>query len=193
MTMRVYVSLICVTLLSSSAVLADWKPAILDDDSEVKGLLGTFQDQMSDLIAQAGGEARVTMVRAFQLSNLFLGSLQKAYGDSVHVTFKEIDVLDQKAFIDLRNLLNQMHETVQDPLNHAFQIGDNFTAVAADVLSWSKTPIVVSYKPSYVPPTSISSTVKVIVQGERLHKDDVKPPELRIGQNMIPAGRLLTH
>jgi len=172
----------------SSAAHSDWKPAFLDSNSEIKDLLATFQGQMSDLIAQAGGEARVTMVRAYQLSNSLLASLQKAYADSVHLTFMEIDLQDQKAFLDLSNLLKEMHDTVQDPLNHAFQVGDNFNAVAADVLSWSKTPIVVSYRPNYVPPTSISTAVKVTVQGQRLHKDGVKPPELRIGQNIIPAG-----
>src|SRR3954470_16759552 len=79
---------------------ADLTPAILGTKSDVKDIISHFRAEMSALIAQAGGEARLTLMRAFQLSDQLVQSLSTAYGDSLRVTFGELDAQQQKAFSD---------------------------------------------------------------------------------------------
>ncbi|MBR0868660.1 hypothetical protein ACVIWV_008651 [Bradyrhizobium diazoefficiens] len=167
---------------------ADLTPAILAPTSDVKDIISHFRAEMSALIAQAGGEARVTLMRAFQLSDQLIQSLTTAYADSVKLTFSQLDSQQQKAFGDTLNAINEMNQAVRDPINKGLQLGNTFAAITADVFSWTKKPMVIAYSPSYVAPASISDTVRISISGVRLHAADVAAPKLRMkGLDFTPS------
>ncbi|WFU53644.1 hypothetical protein QA639_28820 [Bradyrhizobium pachyrhizi] len=164
----------------SSPARADLTPAILAPSSDVKDIISHFRAEMSALIAQAGGEARVTLMRAFQLSDQLIQSLTTAYADSVNLTFGALDKQQQKAFSDTLSAINEMGKAVRDPVGKGLQLGNTFAAITADVFSWTKKPMVIAYSPSYVAPSSISDTVRIAISGVRLHATGVAAPKLRI-------------
>lgn len=168
-------------VLSTSPTIGFDKPAILGGKSDVKDIVSHFRAEMAALIAQAGGEARVTLTRAFQLTDSLINSLSAAYGDAVKITFDELDGQQQKAFLDTAKLIDQMKAAVQEPGEKSIQLGNDATQVLADVLSWSKKPLVTNYFPGYIAPSSISDSIRISVIGSRLHAGRVEQPVLEIG------------
>ncbi len=169
------------------AFAEEWKLPSLDPERPVKDIVADFRAAMSALIEQAGGESRVTLLRAFQLADSLIGNMQAAYGESVKLTFKELDKQQIKVFDDLSNLLNEEHNAVIDPVNHSLKGVDNFNAVWADVLSWNKYPIVTSYEPGHIPPDSVLHTIKITVSGERLYKLGADKPKIEIAGTTYDA------
>jgi hypothetical protein len=106
---------ICAAAMVSSFYSAQaGMPAILSDKDDVKDIIDSFRAQMSELIKQAGDETRVTLVRAFQLSETLIGALSTTYDQSLHKTFGELDAQQQKTFQDAHKLrlipLSQVHQ-----------------------------------------------------------------------------------
>ena len=174
--------IVVATFLLSASIACAQVPAILSDKNDVKDIISHFRAEMSALIAQAGGEARVTLLRAFQLSDALINSLSAAYGDAVKLTFGELDKQQQKVFFDAYRLLDETKEAVRTPTDKALKLGNDYAQILADVLSWSKKPMVTGYFPGYIAPTSISDTVRITVVGARLHAADVDNPRLTIGR-----------
>jgi hypothetical protein len=170
---------LCLSFTASPAK-ADLPLAMLGSKSDVKEIISHFRAEMASLIAQAGGEARVTLMRAFQLSDQLVQSLTVAYGDSVKLTFGELDKQQQKAFSDTLNAINEMGQAIRDPVDQALKLGNKFAAITADVLSWTKKPIITAYGPAFVAPAFISDKVRVAIAGVRLHAAGVAPPKLKI-------------
>jgi len=113
-------------LVTTGPVRADLTPAILGNKSDVKDIISHFRAEMSALIAQAGGEARVTLLRAFQLSDQLVQSLTAAYGDSVKLTFGELDQQQQKFFSDTLNAINELGQATRGPIDKGLTLGNTF-------------------------------------------------------------------
>ena len=171
----------------NAALADDWKPVILDSKSDIKDIIDEFGAQLSLLIAQAGGEVRVSMVRAYQLSDSLISSLKVTYGDSVKSTFGELDKQEQKTFADMRDSLEYMHNNIHSDEARAFNVTENFNAILADVLSWNKDPMVIDYTPAYIPPEKLGHDVKITITGQRLHKIGVDAPTIAVGGATLQA------
>ncbi|VIO80091.1 hypothetical protein [Bradyrhizobium ivorense] len=156
-------------------------PFVLDDKAAVKDVISHFRAEMAGLIAQAGGEARVTLLRAFQLSDSMINALTAAYADSLTLTIGQLNEQQKRAFSQTGQLIDQIENAVKDPTNRALQEFADTNAIIADVASWSKRPIVTRYSPGFIAPRALGSEVRVSVAGLRLHGAKVKPPVLRIG------------
>ncbi len=180
---RIAVALVLSAGLSGSAPADDWKPAILDNDTQVDAHIAKLHSEMSELIKEAGGEARVTLFRTFQLVEI--ASVQLALGDSVKSTVKELNQQQKKALVDATTLVDRARDAVKDPTHHALLGVDRFNAIVADI-SWSKMPLVVSHSPSYIPPNPPGNRVPVVV-GQRVHQTGADKPVLRIGDTTIAA------
>ena len=174
-------------LTGNAAIADDWKPVILDSKSDIKEIIDEFGAQLSALIAQAGGEVRVSMVRAYQLSDSLISSMKVAYGDSVKLTFGELDKQQQKTFADMRDTLDYMHNNIHSEASRAFNVMENFNAILADILSWNKDPMVIDYTPAYIPPENLGHDVKIVITGQRLHKIGVDTPTIQIAGATLPA------
>jgi hypothetical protein len=157
-------------------------PGIFDPAKDVKDIISQFGAQMSALIAQAGGEARVSLVTGFQLSDSLVNSLKTAYGDSVNVTFGSLDKQQQKAFIDASKLIDELSKQVQNPIQAGLQNWTNSNEIIADGIGLlTKKPLVTAYGPKYISPASIADTINIRAAGVRLHADAVPDPKLVIG------------
>ncbi len=181
-TLRSFFKVFSVALFLTSYVQPSAAvPFVLDDKSAVKDVISHFRAQASALIAQAGGEARVTLVRAFQLSDTMIGALTSAYADSLTLTIGQLNEQQKRAFSQAGQLINQIEDAVKDPANKALQEFADTNAIIADIASWSKRPILTRYSPGFIAPQVLGSTVRISVNGLRLHGAKVKPPVLRIG------------
>jgi hypothetical protein len=148
---------------------------------DVKDIISHFRAEMSALISQAGGEARVTLVRAMQVCDELISSLTVAYADSVRVTFGELDKQEQKTFSDTRHLLDELGREIRGPTDKGLQLGKDLTVVLNEFAFWTKKPLVTAVNRNYVPPASIEKTIKIQVNGLRLHAAGVDNPKLIIG------------
>lgn len=140
----VFISLQAVPV-ASAAVLSDLNPK-----NSVKDIIAAFQNAMAGLIAQAGSETRVSMVRGFQLSDALINSLSAAFADNLSLTFGQLDSQQQKAFTDTRRLILDIEEAVTGSTEGAIRTVDRATAVLADIGSWTKKPMITAYFPSYI-------------------------------------------
>ena len=138
-------------LLSGPASAIEGLPAIFDDNSQVKDLMAYFRRQMSELVKEAGGEARVTLFRGFQMADIEVDALQSAYAQSLNLTIKELTKQQRDALINANTLIDQLHDAVKDPVHHVLTNWGSTNAIIAD-FSWSKNPLIVNHSPSFVPP-----------------------------------------
>jgi hypothetical protein len=166
----------CVTLLifglATINVSRSQIPGVFDPKGDVKDLISAFGAEMSALIAQAGGETRVTLVQGFQLSNSLIGSLKAAYGDSLNVTFDKLDTQQQKAFLDARKSLDVLGKAVREPANIALQNWSNSNELISDVAGLStKKPLVTVYGLGYIAPAAMADKIKIYATGFRLHAE----------------------
>jgi hypothetical protein len=165
-------------------------PGVFDPKSDVKDIISTFRAEMSTLISQAGGEARVTLVRAYQLTDSLINSLSAAYGENLKLTFGELDDQQKKAFYDTRKLIEDIRTQAAGPIKEATDTVNRASAVIADVASWTKKPMITSYNPSYVAPVSISDSVIVSISGFRLQAVGYDDPKLVVGGKKFPPVQL---
>lgn len=171
--------------MASAAVLNNLNPG-----DSVKSIISAFQNAMAGLIAQAGTETRVSMVRAFQLSDALIHSLSAAYADNLNITFDQLDDQQKKAFTDTRRLLLDIEQAVAKPTAQMTNTVDRFTAVLADLGSWTKKPMITAYFPSYIGPTSLVQDVMVTATGFRLQDAEYGNPKLFIGNKEFPSSQL---
>jgi hypothetical protein len=173
-----FLALIITLLMVTSAASAQI-PGVFDPKKDVNDLINTFQARMSGLISQAGGEARVTLVTAFQLSDALIKNLQVTYADSVHVTFDRLDTTQQKAFIDAEKMLDGIDRRIHSTTNKALQDWTDTNEIVADAASlWTSKPLVTSYGPAYIAPSSLMKMIRITIAGVRLHAGDL--PKLAI-------------
>ena len=173
-------------LLSGPASAIEGLPAIFDDNSQVKDLMAYFRRQMSELVKEAGGEARVTLFRGFQMADIEVDALQSAYAQSLNLTIKELTKQQRDALINANTLIDQLHDAVKDPVHHVLTNWGSTNAIIAD-FSWSKNPLIVNHSPSFVPPKVVSAVVPITISGQRLHQIGASRPVLKIGDAVYPA------
>jgi hypothetical protein len=179
-------SLACI--LASTSTFAFEKPLILDGKDSVKEIIDKLHGAMDSLIKTAGGEARVTMFRGFQLGRILIGDLESAYADSLTKTFDELDEQQQKTFEDVREMLSKtedrLHGDVQDVNN---TMADLVTTLNNSFLV-SDSPIVTRFEPAFLVPAIIDNEVHITVRGFKLRSPDgAPPPEMLVGEKSYRA------
>jgi hypothetical protein len=174
--------LIACLLTSAFGTAQGGVPFVIDDKDSVKDVISHFRSEMSSLIAQAGGEARVTLLRAFQLGDSLINALSAAYANSLDRTIGDLNEQQKKAFSDASHLIAQIDDAIKAPADKAITELDKATSVIADIASWSKRPIVTSYAPGFVPPKMVEDRVRILVFGVRLHGTSGREPKLKINK-----------
>jgi hypothetical protein len=159
-------------------------PAILGDKDDVKDIITSFREQMSELIRQAGDETRVTLVRAFQLSETLIGALSSAYDESLHKTFGELDAQQQKAFRDVHALLMDTAVRVNKPVSDITRSINDFNTTINQIANWSGKPLVTTYEPTFIAPSILVENFTITIHGFKLHISDTNP-KLVIGDKQI--------
>jgi hypothetical protein len=160
-------------------------PGIFDPAKTVNQIVDELGGQLSALIAQAGGEARVTLLEGFQLSNSLIGSLKAAYSDSLNVTFDRLDSQQQKAFLDVQKLLDGLSKQLNQPVKVALQNWQDTNQILTDFSGLlTKKPLVMRYGPGYIPPVSSQlDKIRISIAGYRFQVEGVDPPQLTIGSS----------
>jgi hypothetical protein len=177
-------ALLCLSTYSLAGI-----PAILSDKDDVKDIIQTFRGEMSALIAQAGGETRITMIRAFQLAQASIDALAATYDSSVKKTFGQLDEQQRKLFEDTRRILSDTEKNVNGTLSQAIQVGKDFNTILNAIANFSGKPIVTGYGTGYVPPTGTQTEFPVTITGFKLHMGgDNRPPSLRVNGKEVRGG-----
>jgi hypothetical protein len=163
------------------------KPAFLGSKKDVKDIIESFRAAMAALIAQAGGEARVTLVEGYQLADSLINALAANYDKSLGTTFEKLDTQQQRVFEDAYNTISNLEAAVREPAVKFERLGTGATAAIADIASWSKKPIISYYGPNFIAPSSLGDTIRISIAGYRLHAAKVPIPALVIGSKSYPA------
>ncbi len=156
----------------------------------VKDVIASFRAEMATLIAQAGTESRITLVRAFQVSDALINALSAAYAENLSVTFEELDKQQQKLFTDTRNVIKQVDAATATPLREATRSVNDATAVISDIAIWANKPMITAYFPSYIGPSSLVQDVNVTATGFRLQTTEGDEAKLLIGSQEYPSSQL---
>ncbi|MCK1586913.1 hypothetical protein [Bradyrhizobium sp. 169] len=179
-----YVALLAGFFVGRTAANAQLtRPQVLSEPDHAKDIVSNLRAEMSALVAQAGGEARVGLLRAFQLSDSLVNSLAVAYPDSNNVTFGALDKRQQSILQATSNLINEMKGALRDPVNMGPKLGDDFAALISSLVLSTEIPVVTSYGPGFVPPLSMSDTVRVTVTGARFDVASSLRPKLSVGNS----------
>jgi hypothetical protein len=181
--------LVLLALLSLLTTRANASFLGITDDAKVKDIISTARAEMAKLVADAGGEARVTMGRAQQLLEALIDTLSAAYSQKLDETFKALDAQQQKAFRDLDQSVENFSNGIVNPtLQKADEITERITTTISTVASWAAKPAVLRYSPSAVIAGSSASPVKLVIKGLNLHKGTwPRSPEIKIGNTKIRA------
>lgn len=175
------VALALAAIVGLSPCSAVAQSEFLQPKKSIKEIISHFRAEMDALIGKAGGEARVTLVLAFQLCDGLINGLSVAYGDALEKTFDEIDDQQQKVFQQTEKSLEELREQVAAPVGEALYIAETVNATIADVASWSKKPMITRVWPQYIGPANMQDEVEVVIDGVRLHATGVPAPVLQIG------------
>lgn len=153
----------------------------INPKDSIKDIIAAFRAEMATLVAQAGTESRITLVRAFQVSDALINSLSAAYAENLDLTFEELDEQQQKVFADTRDVIKQVEVATAEPIKDATDTVKGATAVLADIGSWTKKPMITAYFPSYIGPTTLLQDVSVTATGFRLQAAEFEEAKLLIG------------
>lgn len=163
-------------------------PAVLSGKTTINEIIKNFRDAMDSLIAKAGGESRLTLLRAYQLVDSLIHSLELTYKDALKTTFEELDNQQRKALEDTNKLLGELQETTRQPLIEASNIAKDALTTLNNIAFWVKGPIVTNYTPEFISPAFFGGDVRVHVQGFKFRSNsNGVAPTIKVNDTTIPA------
>jgi hypothetical protein len=130
--------------------------------------------EMSALIAQAGGEARVTLLQGFQLSESLINSLSAAYVDATKITFSQLDAQQRKAFEDTARTLAELDRMLTGNVSDINKTFQDWNTTLNNIAVWSSKPTVTRYWPAYFAPAQADSMIRVTISGFKLHSAELE-------------------
>jgi len=157
----------------------------LDPTKSISGLIKEFRAALESILQTASVEAQTTVAQSINNLNMFLQNAERAYAGTVGATVKDLEKIEIDAFERANSLLDNVNASLTSSLDRPLSSAEDISALVAETLAFSSKPIVTRYSPTYVPPSDRDDTVRITVEGLRLHTAEFGRPKLEIGEEVF--------
>src|SRR5215213_3629087 len=86
---------------------------------------------------------------------------------SLKKTFEQLNEQQQKAFQDASKAIDQLRDSIREPIKAALTISDQVTATINNIAFWANAPIVLRYTPEFVGPQDLQSELRIVSTAEQ--------------------------
>lgn len=162
-------------------------PLDFTDADKIGDVIARFSQSLSELIKQAGSEARVTLMLGYQQADASIQSLSVAYSDALKDTIGSLDKEQRKVFEQTQKAVINLDILTKGPITDAINAANDFNTVVGKI-TISK-PLVTRYAPSNIAPADDKlNEVKISVNGFQLCVGDkTHIPKLTVGKTELLA------